>query len=132
MDGEEQSALRLGDAFSGGAASASDASAVYYSPAAMLPVRDELAINLASISVRSELKGSAETGNGSIPITGDNAKVDNLDFLPTLYIVHSLSEGFSASAFINAPYATGTDFGDDSITRYQTIESDITGIDAGL
>lgn len=129
---DEQSALRLGDAFSGGAASASDASAAYYSPAAMLLVRDELAINLAAISVRSELKGSAETGDGSIPINGEAAEADNLDFLPTLYFVRSLSEGFSAGAFINAPYATGTDFGDDSIARYQTTESEITGIDAGL
>lgn len=129
---DEQSALRLGDAFSGGAASASDASAAYYSPAAMLLVRDELAINLAAISVRSELKGSAETGDGSIPITGDDAEADNLDFLPTLYFVRSLSEGFSVGTFINAPYATGTDFGNNSIARYQTTESEITGIDAGL
>lgn len=129
---DEQSALRLGDAFSGGAASASDASAAYYSPAAMLLVRDELAINVAAISVRSELKGSAETGDGSVPVSGDDAEADNLDFLPTLYFVRNLSEGFSAGAFINAPYATGTDFGDDSIARYQTTESEITGIDAGL
>lgn len=128
---DEQSALRLGDAFSGGAASASDAATAFYGPAAMLKLGDEIAVNLAVISVRSELDGSAGTLGGT-PVSGKDAEADNLDLLPSVYLVHQLSEGLAMGAFINAPYATGTDFGDDSIARYQTTESEITGIDAGF
>ncbi|WP_430460049.1 OmpP1/FadL family transporter [Thalassolituus sp. LLYu03] len=128
---DEQSALRLGDAFSGGAASGSDASTAFYAPAAMIKVKDEVVINVALIDVSSELDGSAETV-GSAPITGKDAKTESSDLLPTFYMVRSLSDGFSMGLFVNAPYATGTDFGDDSIARYQTTESEITGIDAGL
>lgn len=133
---DEQSALRLGDAFSGGAASASDASTAYYGPAAMVLVNDELAINLAAISVKSELKGSALTYNAATdsvaPISGKDAEADAFDLLPTLYYVHELSDGVKFGVYLNAPYATGTDFGDDSIARYQTTESEITGIDLGI
>ena len=129
---DEQSALRLGDAFSGGAASASDASAAYYSPAAMILVKDELALNLSAINVRSTFKGTATTGDGSVPINGENAEADGTDVLPTLYFVTQLAEGFSFGAFLNAPYATGTDFGTDSVARYQATESEITGINGGV
>lgn len=128
---DEQSALRLGDAFSGGAASASDASTAFYGPAAMVKVKDEVVINLAAISVKSELDGSAETLGGT-PITGKKAEADSFDLLPTFYMVHRLSDLMVMGLYVNAPYATGTDFGDDSIARYQTTESEITGIDAGV
>ena len=58
---DEQSALRLGDAFSGGSASASDASTVFYGPAAMTLVKDEIVFNIAAIDFSSSFDGSATT-----------------------------------------------------------------------
>lgn len=129
---DEQSALRLGNAFSGGAASGSDASTAYYNPAAMLLVGDEVAINLAGISVQSEFDGDATTADGSVPIQGKSAKADNFDLLPTFYAVQQIRDGMAAGLYLNAPYATGTDFGKGSVSRYQVSESNITGIDLGL
>lgn len=128
---DEQSAIRLGDAFSAGAAAISDASVAAYNPAAMLATREELAINLSAISVQSEFKGDATTGVGTTAIQGDKAEADNFDLLPTLYYVNHLDNTLAFGAFINAPYATGTDFGDNSVARYAVTESEITGIDAG-
>lgn len=128
---DEQSALRLGDAFSGGVAAASDASTVFYGPAAMTKVRDELVFNLAAVSVNTEFDGDA-TIAGIGAIDGQKADADSLDLLPTFYMVRRLGDGFSMGAYINAPYATGNDFGDGSIARYSTTESEITGIDAGF
>jgi len=128
---DEQSAIRLGDAFSAGAAAISDASVAAYNPAAMLATREELAINLSAISVQSEFKGDATTGVGTTAIQGDKAEADNFDLLPTLYYVNHLDDTLAFGAFINAPYATGTDFGDNSVARYAVTESEITGIDAG-
>ena len=129
---DEQSALRLGDAFSGGAASASDASAAYYGPASMVLVRDELVINASAISANSKFKGSAVTGTGTVPITGSTAKTETTDLLPTLYFVKRLNEELVAGAYINAPFATGVEFGKKSVARYQAADSSITGIDAGF
>lgn len=42
-----------------------------------------------------------------------------------------MSEDLVFGAYLNAPYATGADFGDDSISRYFATESQITGIDFG-
>lgn len=128
---DEQSALRLGDAFSGGAASASDASAAYYGPASMLLVRNELVLNAAAISVSSKFQGTAET-LGSAPITGGQAKTETTDVLPTLYFVNKLTDEMAIGAFINAPYSTGTQFGKQSVARYQATDGEILGIDAGV
>ena len=42
-----------------------------------------------------------------------------------------MSENLVFGAYLNAPYATGTDFGKDSTGRYFATESSITGIDVG-
>lgn len=127
---DEQSAIRLGDAFSGGAASASDASAAYYGPASMILVRDEVSINASAISVSSRFNGTATLG--SAPISGSQAKTSTTDVLPTLYFVKHLDPDLAIGGFINAPYATGAEFGKKSVARYQAADSEITGIDVGV
>jgi len=127
---DEQSALRLGDAFSGGSASASDASAAYYGPASMILVRDEVAINASVIAASSKFTGDA-TIAGQTTI-GPNAKTSTTDVLPTLYFVKHLDKDFAVGAFVNAPYATGNEFGKDSKARYHATDGKITGIDAGV
>jgi len=128
---DEQSALRLGDAFSGGSASASDASTVFYGPAAMVKLDDELVVNVAAVNFSSSFDGAATTA-GDMPINGKDAESDSLDFLPSVYFVRELSDGFKMGLYMNAPYATGTDFGKNSVARYQASVSEITGIDAGF
>src|SRR5690554_5336492 len=75
---DEQSAIRLGDAFSGNTASASDASAAYYGPASMILVRDEVAINASAVSVSSRFSGDAKTLGGA-DINGTAAKNSSTD-----------------------------------------------------
>src|SRR5690554_5457419 len=133
---DEQSALRLGDAFSGGSASASDASAAYYGPASMILVRDEVAINASVIAASSKFTDNAVitdgTPTGFNSIEGPNAKTSTTDVLPTLYFVKHLDKDFAVGAFVNAPYATGNEFGKDSKARYHATDGKITGIDAGV
>lgn len=131
---DEQSALRLGDAFSGGSASASDASAAFYGPASMILVPDQLVVNVAALPVTSQFKGDAylidENGVGP-EIKGGNAKTSTTDVLPTVYFTSHLDENLVIGAYINAPYATGSKFGKTSKARYQAADSEITGIDFG-
>ena len=128
---DEQSALRLGDAFSGGAAQADDASTAFYNPAGLTRLKDtQLTINLSAVSVQSEFKGDSTTLGGA-PVNGKKVSADALDVLPSIYFSAPMSENMVFGAYLNAPYATGTDFGSNSVGRYFSTESSITGIDFG-
>ncbi|MFT4763306.1 MAG: long-chain fatty acid transport protein [Oleispira sp.] len=128
---DEQSALRLGDAFSGGAAQADDASTAFYNPAGLTRLKQkQLTINLSAISVTSEFSGASTTLGGAT-VNGKDVSAEALDVLPSIYFSAPMSEKFVFGAYLNAPYATGTDFGDDSVGRYFATESSITGIDFG-
>lgn len=107
---DEQSALRLGDAFSGGSASASDASAAFYGPASMILLQDQLVVNAAVLPVTTKFKGEATTVTGH-DIDGGNAKTDTTDVLPSAYFTKHLAEDFVVGLYVNAPYATGSKFG---------------------
>ena len=129
---DEQSALRLGDAFSGGSASSSDASAAFYGPASMMLVPDQLAVNVAILPVTSEFNGNAYVLDGNnTAIQGGNAKTSTTDVLPSLYLTRHLDPSLAVGVFLNAPYATGSKFGKTSKARYQAADSEITGIDLG-
>tara|TARA_B110000211_G_scaffold105994_3_gene123135 strand:+ start:3277 stop:4644 length:1368 start_codon:yes stop_codon:yes gene_type:complete len=128
---DEQSALRLGDAFSGGAAQADDASTAFYNPAGLTRLQQkQLTINLSAISVSSEFEGSSTTLGGA-PVTGKDVSAEAFDVLPSIYFSSPMSENLVFGAYLNAPYATGTDFGKNSMGRYFATESSITGIDFG-
>tara|TARA_R110001583_G_scaffold82608_1_gene218948 strand:+ start:5206 stop:6573 length:1368 start_codon:yes stop_codon:yes gene_type:complete len=128
---DEQSALRLGDAFSGAAAQADDASTAFYNPAGLTRLKQkQLTFNLSAISVTSEFNGSSTT-LASTTVTGKDVSAEAFDILPSIYFSAPMSEGLVFGAYLNAPYATGTDFGDNSIGRYFSTESSITGIDFG-
>ena len=128
---DEQSALRLGDAFSGGAAQADDASTAFYNPAGLTRLnKKQLTLNLSAISVDSTFKGDSTTLGGA-PISGKKANASSIAALPSIYFSLPMSESLVFGAYINAPYATGADFGDDSVARYFSTKSEITGIDFG-
>lgn len=128
---DEQSALRLGNAFSGGAASANDASTAYYNPAGLVRVKRELATNISAISVNSSSDSSATTVGGA-PVDGSDPDAQNVDYLPTIYFASPIGKESAMGFFVNAPYATGAEVGDDTNARYQATESNITGIDLGV
>ena len=106
---DEQSALRLGDAFSGGAAQADDASTAFYNPAGLIRLKQKQAtINLSSIAISSEFSGDSTTLGGA-PVNGEKASSDTFDLLPAIYFSVPMSEDLVFGAYLNAPYATGAD-----------------------
>lgn len=130
---DEQSALRLGDAFSGGAAQADDASTAFYNPAGLTRLQQkQLTFNLSALSVNSEFTGSSSTlVEDANNVTGEAVNAEANDLLPSIYYSSPMSPNLVFGAYLNAPYATGTDFGQESVGRYFATESSITGIDFG-
>lgn len=130
---DEQSALRLGDAFSGGAAQADDASTSFYNPAGLTRLQQkQLTINLSAISVQSEFDGTSSTlVENANNVKGKKTSAEAFDVLPSIYFSTPMSDNLVFGAYLNAPYATGTDFDKNSVGRYFATESKITGLDLG-
>lgn len=82
---DEQSALRLGDAFSGGAAQSDDASTAFYNPAGLTCLKEQqLTINLSAVSVKPEFKGDSTTLDGAT-VNGKDVSTEAFDLLPSIY-----------------------------------------------
>lgn len=128
---DEQSVRHLGNAFNGIAVATDDPSAVYYNPAAMTSgEHGKLAINATAVYTGMEYDGDplmASNANGGsvLPVQGAPVNVDDTAPLPTLYLTLPITDKVTYGVGLNAPFNTGTDLGDDSVARYQSIESTI-------
>ena len=134
---DEQSARRLGDAFSGGAAEARDASTAHYNPAGLVRLKKtELTGGVSVLTTKVEFTGTAitadpsdtsGTGLGYAPVVGNGAESSSSDVVPNLYFATPLREGTVLGIALNAPFASSTDYGSRSQVRYQSVESEVTG-----
>ncbi|MDI1301154.1 MAG: outer membrane protein transport protein [bacterium] len=136
---DELSAHRLGDAFSGGAAEARDASTAHYNPAGLVRLKKtELTGGFSVLSTRVDFTGDAVTadpgnssgsGTGVAPVSGGRtADTSSSDVVPHLYFSTPLAEGTVLGIALNAPFASSTDYGSTSPIRYQTVKSEVTGM----
>ncbi|WP_158527352.1 OmpP1/FadL family transporter [Pelagibaculum spongiae] len=146
---DEQSSRRLGDAFSGGAAEAADASTLFYNPAGLTRLHEsELISNLSMVSANSKIRGDSFIVNKSgdqdttfgkdadgkdivsksSKVEGSKNGIDSLSVIPSIYLAIPKTDRLTLGLGVNAPYATGTQFDDNEVFRYQVKESEITGI----
>ncbi|WP_298773011.1 OmpP1/FadL family transporter [uncultured Shewanella sp.] len=136
---DEQSAKRLGDAFSGGAADASDASTVFYNPAGMVRLDGgQLVGNLSGVYTQTDVTMSgvsfdASSASMSSAIQGQESVNLNESFLiPSVYFSYQLSPSWHVGASLNVPYSSGSEFDTDFVGRYFSLKSDITSVNLGL
>jgi long-chain fatty acid transport protein len=126
----EQSALGLGNAFAGGAASAEDASTIWYNPAGMTRIKGNqvvMGMHLIAPSFDFDDKGSTRASGAA---TGGDRSNDGGRFavVPNFYYVHSLSDSLKLGLGANAPFGLATKYNDDWSGRYQAIESEIVTV----
>lgn len=133
---DELSARRLGDAFSGGAAEARDASTAYYNPAGLTRLSQaEWVGGLSVLNNRVRFSGSGlsvdpamVSGQPAVPVSGNpQAENESRDPVPHLYYAHPLAPGRVLGLAINAPFASETEYAADSVVRYQNLSSELTG-----
>ena len=139
---DEQSAKRLGDAFSGGAAEALDASTAFYNPAGLTRLRrTQLVVGLGIVNATfdSEAQGSslqAIDGTGAHSVTSilgvQNESSTNTAYIPHVYFALPINTQLSLGVSINAPYASGSAFDRRFVGRYFSSRSEILGINAGV
>ena len=126
----ENSALGLGNAFAGGAASAEDASTVWYNPAGMTRINGNQVVigaHLIAPSFDFDDEGSTNAA-GATNFADSSEDGGRFAVVPNFYYVHSLSDDLKVGVGINAPFGLATKYGNDWIGKYQTIESEIVSV----
>ncbi len=124
----EQSVAGLGNAFAGGAASAEDASTVYFNPAGMSRLGEtEYDLGMHVISPYSQFRGNGTSKiGGVVPLTGgDGGEAGVTGYIPNFYYVRRLNSDFNFGLGINAPFGLATDYNDGWEGRYHALKSEV-------
>jgi long-chain fatty acid transport protein len=127
----EQSAKALGNAFSGAAAGAEDASFMAYNPAAIGNIEGSQVVGVLSyIDANFELQDAAASSVGGTPyISNASNQGGDSAVVPSFAAKTRLSEELDLGLAIHAPYGLSTNYAEDWIGRYHAIETELTTID---
>lgn len=122
----EQSGSGMGNAYAGAAASAEDASTIYFNPAGMTYIQDRqlvAALHAIRPSAKFDDRGSASGALRTLGTEGGDA--GDLAVVPNLYYAMALSPTVRLGLGINAPFGLKTDYNDDWMGRYQALKSEM-------
>jgi len=128
----EQSVKGLGTAFSGGAASADDASTVWYNPAGMTQFSGtHVSQAIHGIFPNAEFKNNGSTNHpafGGAPLSGPNFDGGKDAIVPNFYLTHKINETIYVGLGMNAPFGLVTDHDKDWVGRYHALRSDVATV----
>jgi len=117
----EQSASGLGNAFAGGAASAEDASTVFFNPAGMIRISGkQVAVALHGIKPSAKFTSSA-----GVPSGGD---AGSLAWVPNGYFTKQIDSDVTVGVGVNAPFGLQTEYDANWAGKHQAIKSKIETI----
>jgi|KBSMisStandDraft_5_1062788.scaffolds.fasta_scaffold92973_1 long-chain fatty acid transport protein len=129
----EQSASGMGNAFAGAAATAEDASTIFYNPAGMSLLQGtQVTIGAHAIDLSAKFSNS---GSSSIPLGaqligsqpgGNGGDAGGLAVVPNLYFAMPIGDRLNFGIGINAPFGLVTEYDDNWIGRFQGIKSELT------
>jgi long-chain fatty acid transport protein len=129
----ESSVSRLGNAFSGTASAADDASTVYFNGAGMTRL-DGPTTQLGGHYIMPE---ADFTNNGSTsatgtpleaPLSGSDGTTDDSALVPNFYYATPLNDTVSFGLGINAPFGLTSEYDDDWVGRYHATNSELQTI----
>ncbi len=123
----EQSVSGLGNAFAGGAASAQDATTVFYNPAGMTILKGAEFIAAAHVIIPSaKFRNSASVTSIGPPLTGGNGgDGGQTGVVPNLYYTRPFTDRLIFGLGINAPFGLSTKYDDGWIGRYHALKSEV-------
>jgi len=126
----EQSGSGMGNAFAGGAASAEDASTIYYNPAGMSRLKGkQVAVALHAIRPSAQFTdtGSAiATAQAALGNTGGDP--GSWGYVPNGYFSMEIDPAMQFGVGVNVPFGLQTSYDANWIGRFQTVKSKILTI----
>ena len=121
----EQNASGLGNAYAGQAASAQDASTIFFNPAGMTLLPDsQLVLAGSLISPHAEFSGTVSPAIGG----GDGGDAGDLAFVPNAYFAYRLSPDVRLGVGLYAPFGLKTEYDSSWMGRTQAIKSEMKTI----
>lgn len=132
----EQNASGLGNAYAGQAASAQDASTIYFNPAGMtrLPGRNLVfAGHLIKPSVSfnntaTTAAASTSGGTGPFALNGNGGDAGSLAVIPSAYLSWQLTSQLFAGVGVSVPFGLKTDYDSTWMGRFHALKSEIKTI----
>jgi len=132
----EQSGSGMGNAFAGAAATAEDASTIFYNPAGMaLLSGSQFAVAGHAIDLSTKFSNagtSRAAGGGAIPLGpvsgGNGGDAGGVAFVPNFYVTAPINDKWTAGLGVNAPFGLATEYDSTWVGRYQGIKSELTSI----
>jgi long-chain fatty acid transport protein len=119
----EQNASGLGNAYAGQAASAQDASTIFFNPAGMTVLPDSQLV-LAGNLIRPQAEFSG-TVSPAIVGGGDGGDAGDLGFVPNAYFAYRVSPDIHVGVGLNAPFGLKTEYDSSWKGRTQAIKSEL-------
>ncbi len=119
----EQSGSGLGNAYAGGAASAEDASTVFFNPAGMTRLRGKQGVIAAHL-----IKPSIKFAGTALPGNDMGGDAGNQAVIPSAYFSMEISPGLHAGLGINVPFGLETEYDSTWVGRVHSIKSKIETI----
>lgn len=125
----EQSGSGLGNAYAGAAASAEDATTVFFNPAGMSKLDGkQFAVAGHIIDLSAEFSGT-----GTRPVAlggpgntgGQGGDAGGISFVPNVYLVMQYDERIHLGLGVNVPFGLTTEYDDDWVGRFQGIKSEL-------
>ena len=125
----EQSAT-MGNAFAGGAATAEDASTIYFNPAGMtyLPENQVVISAHAARPVVNFNNDGSHTTSGPATSGGDGGDGGSWAFIPNIYFEKTITPDVRLGIGLSSLFGLKTEYDKDWVGRYQAIKSDLKTI----
>ena len=125
----EQNASGMGNAYAGGAASAEDASTIYFNPAGMTYIQGTQAVGaLHLIQPSAEFNNQGSVAGSLRPLGGEGGDPGDLAFVPNFYFKMNLNDNLQLGLGVNAPFGLKTEYDDKWLGRFQAIKSEVKTI----
>jgi long-chain fatty acid transport protein len=120
----------MGSAYAGTAASAQDASTIYFNPAGMTKLEGgNLSAGVHGIIPRGHYQDEGSLHSFATPGTSlgteESGDLGKDAFIPNFYYSQQLGEYVFLGLGVNVPFGMGTEYEDDWIGRYHATESEI-------
>lgn len=128
----ENSATGMGNAFAGGAG-AEDASTIWFNPAGMTMLDNEMLVAGhiimpdASFTDTGSTTAAAPFGGSLLP-ENDTAEGGKNALVPNFYVVKEIQKDLKIGLGVTVPFGLGTDYNDDWVGRYHAVKSDVMSI----
>jgi len=120
----EQSVSGLGNAYAGAAASAEDASTIFFNPAGMTAVDgQQIVAGLHAIKPSTEFSNTGSSATG-----GDGGDAGKLGLVPNFYYLTDINNEVKFGLGISVPFGLATEYDDDWKGRYQAVKSAVEAI----